>query len=538
MKGHEPNFYTLIPGRHTQAKGVTPDSYGDFYGRIRGWRTKYEEPGYSKLALLQVLAKRCRKITWVRENLSDLLYVYFLIIYDRGVLFAQTREHTSPVNGPTCQNFYTNRPHKTLDRKTAVEQVLQTIMDDRCTELYCRNGGLATSDLIGSLSVVTAEWIQPRSGRPPKLFYLPEKQGDVFMYRDCEEPEEVWKEHQERLQYEITEVLGKPASVYYQEHRQVLPVNEEQWRRIVLHYLERVFKQVTYLMDKQKHYHALFLPGQVEAFEKIAEQAHKTANFQLRLRRIWDKSNLLEECPLPASIPHNEKVVQFARSLGVIELKPTPVEAGILWFMRTGLHPLLGKRQLRKLPEDHDKVRIRAASRYFDRIGTYMDSCLVYSERELLSWNPACININVEKVMQNVAYQQLRSQVCARVQKDLTKAQIREVLTQYREYFFSPEFPRCLPESPNKDTQKRKGAHPTHRPLSIFLQSIVNKIDWHDLPTDQVCEKLAINSPKAQMTLRENLVEYACMEMLIRQGYKDLHEITYVLFHKIIVEKA
>lgn len=523
MEPSKSDFYVLLPGRRTRAKGIACDAYDKFYGIIRRWRLLWNEPGYCKLALLRALARRCNKAEWVKENRSDLLYVYFLMIYDRGVLFAQTREHTGTANTPTCRSFYTNCPQKRLDRKTAADQVIQELLDDTCTDLYCRSAGLTTSDLLRVLRVVTAEWVQPREGRPPMLFSISDKQRDRLMYRSREEPEGAWAQRQEQQQYEITKVLGSPAPVYYQEHRQSLAVTEEQWRQVMLHYIERLSKQVTWLIDSQKHYRPFFTHGQPQMFLKICQQADADADYLGTLMKVWDRSNLLEECPLPASITHQEKLERFAGSLGAIGLEINPVDAGILWLMRTGLGPLFCRRQSGKPPEDHPRINVSGACRYFERIRTSMEGCLVYSERELLSWNPAVIRRNVETVIRNQAYQQLRQKVCARFQTDLTEHQIRSNLTRYRKYFISPQYPQPV------------SAGDAPGEFSTFLQSIVDQLHWHDLPTAQVYRELRLGSGTVQETLKKNLVEYACMEGLIRQGYEDLHTITRTLFHKVIV---
>lgn len=445
------------------------------------------------------------------------------MIYDRGVLFAQTREHTGTSNAPTCRNFYTNHPTECLDRETAADQVIQELLYDSCTELYCRNAGLTTGDLLRVLRVVAEEWVQPRHGRPPRLFFISDKQKDELMYRNREEPEAVWTQRQEQQQYKITKVLGCPAPVYYQEHRQSLAVTEEQWRQVMLHYIKRLSQQVSWLIDRQKHYRPLFLHGQREVFLKICQQADADVDYLGRLMKVWERSDLLEECPLPASITHQEKLARFAKSLHAIDLKLDPVEAGILWLMRTGLGPLFPGRRLGKPLENHPLVNVSEACRYFEGIRTSIEGCLVYSERELLSSNPAVIPIHVETVIQNQSYQQLRQQVCARFQTDLTEHQIRSELARYRKYFFSPQYPQPAPAggAPGK--------------FSTLLQSIVDQLDWRDLPTEQVCRELKLESRASQETLKKNLVEYACMEGLIRYGYEDLHTITWSLFHKVIV---
>ena len=86
---------------------------------------------------------------------------------------------------------------------------------------------------------------------------------------------------------------------------------------------------------------------------------------------------------------------------------------------------------------------------------------------------------------------------------------------EYSRHFFLPVYP--------------------HDRLRPFLQDIVSKLDWSDIPVDDMWEKIRYSKAVGTEVLQRNLVEYACIQLLIRKGYDDLREISHAVFRATIM---
>ena len=514
MKQTDNGFFILIPGRYSQEKGGWAKDYNRFYNLYQAFMKGTHKTCYSKLQFLAFLAKRCNNPTWVHKHWCDLISMYFLLIYDRALLFAQTREDRSPINGYTCLEFATNRSNGRETCEKIMEGAINWFLGDFRASVLYRDTGLTEAALRKILSVVEKDWLHNKKGRRRKLYYCPEKPWEELCYRDADEPEADWARRREESLYQIIQVLRIPAPNYYLQHHNDLAITEMQWREIVVNCLGPIGRRVEQELKDQMSYRPYFLRDQLSALSKLEARAKKDADLFLRLNKIWNKSSIFDEVTLPNSITSTKKVERFSQMIKHLEESPTPFEAGLLFLMRANMHRLFGGRRSSDL-ENIPGVAVGDARRFFDRIQTESEACLVYSERNLISWNPTSVRIKLDELIQSEEYLQLRSQVCLKFENSLKQKELQSVAKEYSRHFFSPVYP-----------QDR---------LRPFLQDIVSKLDWSGIPVDNMWEKIRYSKAVGTEVLQRNLVEYACIQLLIRKGYDDLREISHAVFRATIM---
>ena len=517
MKQPEKGFFILIPGKCSQEKGIQPKEYNRFYNLYQTFMNGTHKTCYSKLQFLAFLAKKCNNPAWVCKHWPDLISMYFLLIYDQTLLFAQTREDRSPINGYTCLEFATNRSNGRETCEKIMEEAVSWFLGDLSASVLYRDTGLTETALRKVLSVVEKDWLHNKKGCRRKLYYCPEKLWEKLCYRDEDEPEADWARRREESLYQIIRVLRIPAPNYYLQHRNDLAITETQWREIVVNCLRPIGRRVEQELKDQMSYRPYFLSDQLSALSKLESRAKKDADLFLRLNKIWNKLSIFDEVTLPNSITSTEKVERFSQTINYSEEALTPFEAGLLFLIRANMHRLFSSRRSSSDLENISGVAVGEARRFFDRIQTESEACLVYSERNLISWNPASVRVKLDELIQSEEYLQLRSQVCLKFENSLKQKELQSVAKEYSRHFFPPVYP-----------QDR---------LRPFLRDIVSKLDWSGIPVDDMWEKIRYSKAVGAEALQRNLVEYACIQLLIRKGYDDLREISHAVFRATIMHR-
>ena len=377
MKQPEKGFFILIPGKCSQEKGIWAEDYNRFYNLYQTLMNGTHKTCYSKLQFLAFLAKKCNNPAWVCKHWPNLISMYFLLIYDQTLLFAQTREDRSPINGYTCLEFATNRSNGRETCEKIMEEAVSWFLGDLSASVLYRDTGLTETALRKVLSVVEKDWLHNKKGRRRKLYYCPEKLWEKLCYRDEDEPEADWARRREESLYQIIRVLRIPAPNYYLQHRNDLAITETQWREIVVNCLRPIGRRVEQELKDQMSYRPYFLRDQLSALSKLESRAKKDADLFLRLNKIWNKSSIFDEVTLPNSITSRKKVERFSQMIKHLEESPTPSEAGLLFLIRANMHRLFGSHRSSSDLENTSGVAVGDARRFFDRIQTESEACLV-----------------------------------------------------------------------------------------------------------------------------------------------------------------
>jgi len=110
------NFFVLIPAHSPYTPGVakavhpTPASAQIFFACVDTFCDLKESSNvypYCKLEFVDLLHRKCEDRSWIQKQAERLVLVYFALICDRELLFAQTR--------PCLKNKYcTNTEYRIL----------------------------------------------------------------------------------------------------------------------------------------------------------------------------------------------------------------------------------------------------------------------------------------------------------------------------------------------------------------------------------------------------------------------------------------
>lgn len=383
----------------------------------------------------------------------------------------------------------------------------------------CQETGVTEELLRNVLSVVEQDWLGKKTGRRRELWYCPEDVQDESHYRDLNESEEDWIRRRDEMLYQNIQILRTPASNYYRKHRKELSITEMQWKAIVLHSLEYIRSHVDMYLKEQGVYRPYFLSDQLPEMAQLESRAKEAAELFLRLNKVWKESPFLSEMTLPNSLKKQEQAEHFSQAIYKAEELLTPFEAGLLFLMRTNMHPLFGGRRSSSALENISGVDVEKARQFFDRIQSEMEGCLAYSEIDLISWRPSSYRIHLDELVRDKDYQQLRSQVCLALEeslkKNLKKDKLRSKIKRYGKKFFSPIYPQ------NKNARDK---------FEKILQYVVENLDWSEIPVDSMWDKIRCSKTAGKEVLQRHLVEYACVQQLIQKGYENLGIISCAVF--------
>lgn len=188
----------------------------------------------------------------------------------------------------------------------------------------------------------------------------------------------------------------------------------------------------------------------------------------------------------------------------------TPKIAGVLFLLRFGAHSLLGGKTIDTLcfpPEQKSLIPIvEAGVSYFDSIRDDMTHCLQYTAHNLLSIDN--IRIKLEH------FEQELPEFAPYVQHEVNRLYNEGplLLENYKKIFFDPIY--------QKDNLRKE------------LQAVVDLINWSDIPVEKSVEKYPgqFSLEKRVNAWKISLTEYGLMQCLIKQGYKQLSEITKNIF--------
>lgn len=537
-------MFSLISGSRSSAKAIFPDQldsrfdtyfeFKTFANGLADGASLYSEPSFSRLFLTC-----CRNSLWYRENYNTAVYCFFLLISDPGILFAQTREWRAAGNAVT-QNAAQQEDEMTDESA----EVNLTEIAGKGIENVCRSAvqceSLLPAQLRNALQVVIHEWNSAKKGRPAKILFYPEKLYEQLAYQDREESEEEWMHRRRSKLYEKSKVLGIAAEQFYQRHKDKLMISEDQWRDVVLDWLGMLASYISMNSYQPiREYRPFFLLDQIPQLTQMKEKAESYENclkpkddrcpipFLMPKKehsilqkpdlegpfpyRPWDLKN---EYPLKNCLSPASKLKAFEDALVRTGVTVKPDAAGILFIMRSHMHPLLSGRNICDYPKNSSRVFVTAGVDFFDAVQAGIKESIQFQERNLRCLDS--IYIRAEE-LEN-----------ARLRDPSVVNRLEEEISQKHkdlvDAFFAAHESLLL--TPRHPAEKIRDA----------LRVIVEQLDWmRILPEDYVASRPY--SPAKESWRKERyrltqygLVEYIMLQELAEQGRNDLKKIAQCLF--------
>ncbi len=517
-------FQQLIPSKSLNVQGMAhakfPDSSDSAFNKLVD--VYWDFPGkkghypYCKLEYLYLLCGKCKDINWVRNKTEELSSVFFSLIFDRRLLFAQTRELTVPFSMMTYRTYMTNKNSMIAmkrNMKSAIDEAGQKLIEEFDMSHAAGDTEISKADFASMLEVIQKD-LESMRGRPRKLIKYPPRVEDELSYRTREDTYDLWLEKRNQKLYENAIILGIPASEYYHRNISVLEILEDEWKEMAVKWLPRLARNIEASRDPYEKYRPYFFPTQWDDFKKLEKDVEKCSNKLYKSLNFITSENFADDIPLPNKMSATDKLEEFESFFDRYWPKedsndrPSSEEAGILFLLRAHLHPIFKQRKVNypKVCAKSELISIKDGKAFFDKIEQNMTQSLSYTSQDLLSIDN--IHIKLED------FESVLPTLDPYVQRELEKVHILtcDRIESYAQIFFSPVV--------QKDTLKE------------ILQGIIDMLDWAEIPVLRVVQRFSYFATLEQCitTWKECLIEYRLMQCLIEQGYQNLQEITRNLF--------
>ena len=514
-----PEFQQLIPSKSQNLQGIAQARYPDIqdkvfgdlltmYSDLTGKSRKYP---YCKLEYLTLLRGKCGNKDWVKTHTKQLISVYFALIFDRSLLFAQTRELTTASTMIPYRVYMTNgvlsQPTKDVIGEAAQELEIRF-------GLSCIAGDTAISkDAFKSMLDVIQKRLYLQKGRPKRLIEVSARIQNELSYRGKDEDYELWSgEHTHRL-YSSLRVLGEAASFFYQKNISPLGIAEDLWIEMTTRWLRLLDSWIEMRKTLNKSYRPYFLPNQWGEFQNLQAKVESWSKELFEILSYKGSGDFRDQISIPNKYTVVEKIKTFASGFNDLLPDRTSEDGisakaySILFLLRTHLHPVLRKGGVNysKVPLERSGM-IEEGKRYFDEIEWNISQCLLYTPRDLLSIDH--IHIKPEDLERKLPDLDL----CVKEELEKERNIPADIIEAYGQIFINPVL--------QKDTLKE------------LLQKVAARMDWSNVPLREAVNQFSYFAQKERCisVWKECLVEYRLMQCLVERGYRDLREITRELF--------
>ena len=518
------NFYVLIPAHPPYipevAKAVhpAPASAPAFFSCVDTFRD-LKKSGvvypYCKLEFVDLLHRKCEDYRWIHEHAKRLVSVYFALICDRELLFAQTREMTTSATTVTYTEYMTNRGQaKQPNRAKLVEDALQKLVETFEISASLDETEISKADFCSMVEAIRTD-LCPSKGRSRLIIEYPPGVEKELSLRDQKEPLDVWKFKRNQKLYELAKTFGIPAQDYYQHNISKLGVPEDCWREMVIKWLPILKCNEDITKSLYCNYRPYFLPEQSLKYKQFQEIVQERSKEFIKIWEYTRREVFNNDRELFCELKREEKLEIFLDDCKTLNLPHENLDAsktaGVLFLLRSGAHSLFGGKTIdanaRCLPPEQ-KSLIEAGVSYFDSIRDEMEHCLHYTARNLLSIDNIRIQLdNFEQELPNFA---------PYVQHEVNGFYNKEaLLLAYKKIFFDPVY--------QKDNLRKE------------LQVAATQKNCSDIPVEKSVEKYPgqFSLEKCVNAWKISLAEYGLMQGLIEQGRKQLREISKNIFNAL-----
>lgn len=508
-----PNLQGTAQALYPNAKDMVFNNFLTVYNNLTGRSRRYP---YCKLECLQLLRRKCGNKDWVKAHTKQLLSVYFALIFDRTLLFAQTRELTTATTMIPYRMYMTNGGHILVRQtKDIISEAVQELNVRFNMSCIAEDTGISNDDFKSMLDAVQ-EKLCFQKGRPKRLIEAPTRTQNELSYRSKDESCDMWSMERVQKLYESLQVLGEAASDFYQKNIFPIGIAEDSWIEMTTKWLRLLDSWIEMRKTSNKGYYPYFLPNQWEEFQNLQARVESYSKELFEILSYKGVDDFKDAIPISNNLTVTEKLEAF--EVGFNRLLPergaesriSAKTVGILLLLRTHLHPVLGKGNVHdsKVPLRQRGI-IEEGKRYFDEIKRNMTQCLLYTPRDLLAIDN--IHIRWEDLECKLPDLDLY------VQKELEKAGglSPDIIELYERIFFNPVL--------QKDALKEP------------LQKIVVTLDWDEVPLREAVNHFSYFAQKEYCisVWKECLVEYRLMQCLVERGYRDLQEIAKRLFRTL-----
>jgi len=492
------NGIILVPGKHREIKGISPD------------RTKYQLAGYqdfldthlklfgsdpySKLQTITLFWHKIHEPEWVSQNAGVLLDFFFLLVFDRGLLFPQTRERVSVQKMQTLKDYLINAEYRAFAEK---QEYLSNAVD-AVSRLFSQPEKQSAVKKV--MTLILEDELRKRRGRPVPLVSCPPGLRDELQYRNRGESEEAWQTRRRKELYDQAKILGISAQHYYDEKIKAHDVSFDIWVEVVTDQLWHVQERLDAGRGTYKGYIPFFTYDQVYPFERACAEAKEHAD------RFKNSMSCVAhgEIFLSNTLSYEEKFEKFKVEWFDRYIRKCNVsseDAGILFVQRARLHPLLRGRAIHRIPIGTEGISVREGIRFFDAIQENINQCLDYTAEDMLSID----NIFVHKEEYREKSMPWRRAVFSQLNQLLP--QIEEYMVQYAKIFTVP-------------------ANTWKELLDKILEDISEKVDWDKISFEGLCSKGGLTQRRKCLSVwKHAIVEDYLLKCLSESGREDLKDI-------------